>query len=77
MPDLTLVLDISPEAASQRLARPLDRMEQSGDEFRRRVREGFLTEAARRPDTIIVVDASSDIDQVQAALRTAAKRVLG
>jgi dTMP kinase len=77
MPDLTLVLDISPEAASQRMARPLDRMEQSGDEFRRRVREGFLTEAARRPDTIVVVDASGDIDHVQAALRAAAERVLG
>jgi dTMP kinase len=76
-PDLTLVLDISPEAASQRMARPLDRMEQSGDEFRRRVREGFLTEAARRPDTIVVVDASGNIGDVQAALRAAAERVLG
>ena len=76
MPDLTLVLDISPEAARQRMARPLDRMEQASQSFRRRVREGFLAEAANHPDTIKVIDASGDIDRVQADLQAAILAVL-
>ena len=69
MPKLTIVLDVPPEVASRRLARPLDRMEQQGTAFHARVREGFLTEAARAPDKIIVVDASGAVDEVQASIR--------
>ncbi len=47
MPDLTIVLDVPFEVAAARIARPLDRMEKQGSEFHARVREGFLTEAAR------------------------------
>ena len=52
MPDLTIVLDLPPEAAAGRMRRELDRMETQGDEFRQRVREGFLAEAARDPQRI-------------------------
>ena len=48
MPDLTIVLDVPADVAAARMARPLDRMEQQGAAFHARVREGFLTEAARR-----------------------------
>jgi len=70
MPDLVLLLDVPIEVAQQRIGRPLDRMESQGAEFRRRVRNGFLTEAARRPDRILVVDASGTVEEVQAALRS-------
>jgi dTMP kinase len=74
LPDLTIVLDMPAAAAAARIARSLDRMEQQGAEFHARVREGFLTEAARRPDEIVVVDAAQSIERVQAEIRAAASR---
>ncbi len=75
MPHLTLVLDVSREVAVKRMARPLDRMERQGEEFHRRVRDGFLVEA-ERSDTIVVIDASRSIQAIQADMRLAAERVL-
>jgi dTMP kinase len=77
MPDLTLVLDMPAAAAAARIDRCLDRMEQQGAAFHTRVREGFLAEAARQPDRIIVIDAARPIEQVQADLRAAAQKKLG
>ena len=76
MPKLTIVLDMPADAAAARIARSLDRMEQQGAEFHARVREGFLTEAARRPGEIVVVDAAGPIEQVQAEIRAAARRAM-
>lgn len=67
-PDLTFVLDMAPEAATSRIGRTLDRMETFGDEFRARVRDGFLAEAARRPDKIVVIDAARSIEAVHAEI---------
>lgn len=72
-PDLTFVLDIDDACANRRLNRPLDRMERQGDDFRVALRAGYLTEAARRADRIIVIDASRSIEEVQAAVRAAAE----
>ena len=69
MPDLTVVLDVPPDAAAARIDRPLDRMEQQGAAFHARVREGFLAEAARDPDRIVVIDASGSIENIQAEIR--------
>jgi dTMP kinase len=71
MPDLTLVLDMPAEAAAARLQRRLDRMERQGAAFHARVREGFLAEAARHPDRIVVIDAARPIADVQADIRAA------
>jgi dTMP kinase len=76
-PDLTLVLDMPIDAASDRLARPLDRMETGQDAaFRERLRNGFLAEAAARPDRIAIVDAARSIEVVQAEIRRRAEAVL-
>jgi len=75
-PDLTLLLDLPLEAAAARLDRPLDRMEQQGDAFRVRLREGFLQEAARRPDKIAVIDAAQTVEAVHADIRAAVERAL-
>ena len=40
MPDLTLVLDVSPEVASRRLGAPRDRIEDRPESYRIRVRDG-------------------------------------
>jgi dTMP kinase len=68
-PDWVVVLDMSPVEASRRIARGLDRMERQDAQYRERLREGFLAEARRRPDRIVVVDASQSVDQVQATIR--------
>lgn len=74
-PDLVLLLDMPTDQAARRLGRAPDRMEQQGLEYLERVRQGFLAEARRRSE-VVVVDASRDIDTVQADLRTAASSVL-
>lgn len=74
MPDVTIVLDVSPETAAKRLSRQRDRMELQGDAFHARVREGFLTEARRRPDQIVVVSAEGPIEAVQTEIRQQVQR---
>ncbi len=76
MPDLVFVLDMPPQAAAGRIDRALDRMESRGMEFQSRLRQGFLAEAARDPQRIVVIDAARDIETVQADIRAAAGRVL-
>jgi len=77
MPDLTVVLDMPAEAAAARLERQLDRMEQQGDAFHARVREGFLAEAARDQSRIVVVNAARSMAEVQADIQAAVQREIG
>ena len=76
MPDLTILLDLPAEAAAGRITGRLDRMEQQGAPFHARVREGFLAEAARHPQEIVVVNAAAPVEQVQAEMRAAARDLL-
>ncbi len=69
MPDLTLVLDMPSDAAAARLNRQLDRMEQQGEEFHARVRDGFLKESWNQPGRIAVVNAARPIKAVQDEIR--------
>jgi dTMP kinase len=62
-PDLTIILDVDLAAAAKRLKKDLDRMEQKGDNYHKKVREGFLKLAKERKD-FAVVDAAGDIDTV-------------
>jgi len=62
-PDLTILLDVDLKTAASRLDKELDRMEQKGDGYHRKVRQGFL-ELARRQKHIIVIDASADVKTV-------------
>jgi len=71
MPDLVLVLDVDLETAARRLSRPLDKLENRGDDYRRRLRAGFLAEASRAPDAIVVIDAHGSLDEVAARIRAA------
>lgn len=74
-PDLTLVLDLDPEAGVDR-ARSRNaegdgaesRLDDEPTEFHRRVREGFLRLAELHPDRVRVVDAAGDADAVFARL---------
>jgi dTMP kinase len=76
-PDLVLLLDLDPAAAALRLDRPLDRLESRGDDFRRRLREGYLREAAAQPDRFEIIDAAADMATVGARIRAAVERHVG
>jgi dTMP kinase len=76
LPTLTFVLDLSPAAAAGRMQRELDRMESQGETFQQRLRAGFLAEAVKDPQHIVVIDAARNVDEVQADIRAAAGRLL-
>lgn len=76
-PTLTIILDLDPAKAEKRRGRPADRMESKPADYHARVREGFLREAARRPERIKVVDAGGAVEVVQEAIRREVARVLG
>ena len=71
MPELILLLDVDLAVSAARLDRPLDKLENRGDGFRRRLREGYLAEAARLPDLIRVIAADASIDDVASQIRAA------
>jgi dTMP kinase len=60
-PDLTVILDLDLPTAAKRLSRDLDRMEQKGNDYHQKVRQGFLELAKNRKD-FVILDASADID---------------
>lgn len=68
MPDLVVIFDVDEVTSAKRLSPLLDRMEQKGAEFHRRVRAGYLAQAAQDPARHLVIDASRDEDSVHAAL---------
>ncbi len=74
-PDLTIVLDIEPEAALARMGRA-DRIERRGRSYQERVRQGFLSLAMRDPKRIVVIDGSKPLDQVHAEMMKAVREVL-
>ena len=69
VPDCVLVLDVDLATAARRLDRPLDKLENRGDEFRARLRAGYLAEAARDPERIAVIDAAAEPEVVAGRLR--------
>jgi dTMP kinase len=74
-PDLTLIFDVDEETAAHRLNPLLDRMEQKGADFHRRVREGYLEQArAALPGRYAVIDATGDEDTVYENLLIAVSR---
>jgi thymidylate kinase len=65
-----------PERAAERMTGPHDKIERRGNEHRRRLREGFLAEANRRPGEIVVIDANQSEHAVASEVQRAALRVL-
>jgi len=68
-PDLVILLDVPAELATERLATSgvgPDRLESAGDEFHRRVADGFGALAAENPETWRVVDGQGAVEDVSA-----------
>lgn len=79
LPDLVVLLDISPERARVRASeqRKKDRFEAAGASFQHQVREGYLKLAGEQPELWVVVDADRDPDEVSASVRQATAERLG
>jgi dTMP kinase len=78
-PALTVLLDAPPEVGMKRAVERgmADRLETEQVAFHRRVREGYLRQAAAEPERFAVIDANRPLDAVQADLERALNRVLG
>jgi dTMP kinase len=86
LPDLTVVLDVPPETARERVGTARDRIEDRPSSYRERVRAGYLEAAnadgARAgawplyPAPIVRVDAAAAPDAVFEAIRSEVARVL-
>ncbi|MFJ3584782.1 dTMP kinase [Streptomyces sp. NPDC090127] len=76
VPHLTVLLDVSPEAARERFTEAPDRLESEPPEFHARVRAGFLTLAAGDPGRYLVVDAGQEPEAVTTVVRHRLDRML-
>lgn len=77
LPDLTVVLDLTLEEAQARRKPEADRLESRGADYHERVRAGFLEEASRHSECVVVVDASAAADVVQERIRSHVARLWG
>jgi len=66
VPDLTVVLDVTPGTGRSRRGDVHDRLEAEGDAFHEAVRAHFLALAAAEPDRYLVVDATLPADEIHA-----------
>jgi dTMP kinase len=72
LPELTVLLDLSPENGRERIASTrdvYDRLEAEKNDFHQRVRDSFLALAAAEPQRFLVLDATDPIETIAAAIR--------
>jgi len=80
-PDGTLLFDLAPELAAQRLQGAdragADRFEREKSDFFARVRAAYLERVRLAPQRFVVLDAALDPDQVARQVRAALQRWIG
>ena len=64
MPDLTVVLDVTPGTGRRRRGDVHDRLEAEGDEFHEAARAHFVALAKADPDRYLLVDATLPPDEI-------------
>lgn len=74
-PDITIILEANLETAAKRMDRDLDRMEQKGDSYHNKVRDGF-SRLAEKYDKVIKIDASKTIEQVFADVKATLEKFI-
>lgn len=70
-PDVVVLLDVPPGVAGPRMKPRPDRMEAAGDDFHRRVAEGYRALAAADSLRWRVVDGTGTVDEVEARVADA------
>lgn len=65
-PNLTLIIDVNPETALQRVKDrgKLARIEREGLEFYKKVREGYLRKANAKPSQFAIVNGNQSIEAI-------------
>ena len=71
-PDMTLLFDVSPETAAERLAavRSPDKFEREKAVFFNRVRQAYLNRAGAFPQRFRIIDSSRPIAEIRDTIRT-------
>ena len=77
VPQLTLLLDISPEIGLAREGAQIDVTGRESPAFHERVRDGFLALAREEPERFVVIDATPPEGEVAAIALAAIERRLG
>lgn len=75
VPDLTILLDVEPDAAVHQKA-DKDRLEGAGEDFHHRVRREFLACAEAAPERYLVLPARDSIEAIATAIRERLKELL-
>ena len=75
-PDLTILLDISPEDGLARVPEKKDRMEKQARDFHRRVRDGYLEIAKGDADRFLKLDATQPAEELQSEIWNHVERLL-
>jgi dTMP kinase len=79
--DLSILVDVTVDVAAARLATGgrgrADRLERLGTDFARRVRDGFLAQAAADPEHWIVVDGTLEVAALTAHILASVRERLG
>lgn len=70
-PDVVVLLDVPASLAAARMNGSPDRMEAAGDDFHRRVADGYRALAAAQPGRWAVVDGSGTVEEVAARVADA------
>ncbi len=83
VPDMTFLLDIPSSVAAERLhsrqaqtSTVADRIELAGDDFHRRLKEGFKTIAEQSPERVVTIDADGTLEQVWERVCKSLKRLI-
>jgi dTMP kinase len=76
VPELTVLLDMPPEAGLSRRARSADRLEAEPLQFHERVRSGFLALARAEPDRYLIIDATQPVTDVSEQIKDRIREIL-
>lgn len=74
-PDMTLILDVDLATATRRMNRERDRIELKGNDYHRKVREGFLALTQTHPN-FVVVEATEPVETVHKQITDQVSRLL-
>ncbi|HZP74423.1 MAG TPA: dTMP kinase [Gaiellaceae bacterium] len=69
LPDRTFVVVIDPEEARRRAGGAPDRIEREGDEFMRRVADGYRALGTAEPERIVLIDGSRTPEEIAEEVR--------
>lgn len=76
-PDLTIIFDVDIETSLARVGKEKDRMESSGIDFFKRVRNGFLEIAKQEPERVKVINSAQSIEKIHEQVTELIGNVIG